>query len=73
MISVATRRPAIEVPTHYACNKCNDVRSAGVHPCPKCRCPEYRIETQPLASPLGEFHQVLLWDLIDDIKPEESA
>lgn len=26
-----------------ACNRCNEYRPQGVHPCPFCKCPEYRI------------------------------
>ncbi len=30
-------------PCVLACNRCNHERPAEVHPCPACRCPEYRI------------------------------
>ncbi len=30
-------------PFVLACNRCNHERPPSVHPCPECRCPEYRI------------------------------
>lgn len=29
--------------SEIACNRCNHGRRRSVHPCPKCRCPEYRL------------------------------
>jgi hypothetical protein len=28
---------------HVACTRCHKHRAVGVHPCPWCRCPEYRL------------------------------
>lgn len=28
----------------FRCNRCNRERTVTEHPCPACRCPEYRIE-----------------------------
>ena len=37
--------PATE-PSEVACNRCNVGRRLGVHPCPRCGCPEYRMLVQ---------------------------
>ncbi len=37
------REIAPDEPYVLACNRCNAERSPTVHPCPECRCPEYRI------------------------------
>lgn len=31
------------LPAEIACNRCNEPREPSAHPCPRCRCPEYRI------------------------------
>ena len=40
-------------PKFVACNKCNAVRRQTVHPCPECRCPEYRRSPVDLARELA--------------------
>ncbi len=37
------RELAPDEPSVLACNRCNAERAPSVHPCPECRCPEYRI------------------------------
>ncbi len=37
------REIAPDEPYVLACNRCNVERLPEVHPCPACRCPEYRI------------------------------
>ena len=37
---LAPESPSVEA---CVCNKCNQVRPLGVHPCQKCGCPEYRL------------------------------
>ncbi len=34
-----------------ACNRCNAERPRDVHPCPECRCPEYRILPVAVGEP----------------------
>lgn len=35
----------------FFCNRCNLARPATVHPCPNCRCLEYRIVRGPAPAP----------------------
>ncbi len=37
------REIAPDEPYVLGCNRCNHERPVSVHPCPECRCPEYRI------------------------------
>ena len=36
--------PEGEIIMSFKCNTCNKERPKTVHPCPKCRCVEYRVE-----------------------------
>ena len=40
-----TKKPPPDEPAYsfVRCNLCNAARPLGEHPCPACRCPEYRL------------------------------
>ncbi len=44
---LSTTRPKVKGPLRFEirCNTCNLLRLNTEHPCPECRCPEYRVVT----------------------------